>query len=100
MSRRASRGRTSTSRKPSTRSRTADLPLSGGPDLLCGPLPSPLRAHVAVVVVLLRVGSRVHVDEPLDPEAVPLQEVDPVAMREVILDADLVRPLIAIHAVQ
>src|SRR2546428_4461982 len=68
-----------------------------GPDLLGRPLARPLRAHVAVVVVFLRVRARVHVDKALDLQAIRVQEIDPTAVGQVVLDADLLGPLGAVE---
>ena len=46
----------------------------------------------------LGVGRRLHLDQPLDLEAVRAQERDPLAVTEMELDADLPRPLEAVHA--
>ena len=54
-----------------------------------GHLLRPLGGHVGVVVVRLGVRGRLDLDQPLDLEAVRAQQVDPLAVREVELDAAL-----------
>ena len=61
---------------------------AGDPDLLAGPLLRPVGGDVRVVLVRLGVGGRLDLDQPLDLEAVRAQQVDPLAVREVELDAD------------
>src|SRR3954447_18507870 len=69
---------------------------AGSPYLLGGPLPRPVGGHVGVVLVGFGVGGRLDLDQVEDLEAVRTQQPDPVAVREVVLDA-LVRPRKAVH---
>src|SRR5207248_10131058 len=63
------------------------------PDLLCGPLPRPVRSDVVVVAVTLGICRRLQLVQGLDLEAGRAQMADPLAVRQVVLDADLARPL-------
>src|SRR5713226_324611 len=74
--------------------------LAGGPDLLRWPLPRPLRTHVPVEVVPLRIRARIHVDEALDLETVRMKQVDPRSVREVVLHPDLLGPFVAVETRQ
>ena len=64
---------------------------ASSPYLLRGPLPRPVGGHVGVVLVRLGAGGSLDLDQVEDLEAVRAQQADPVAVREVVLDA-AVRP--------
>ncbi len=59
----------------------------GGPYLLRRPLARPVSGHVVVVAVGLGVSGRLQFDEPLDLEPVRPEQIDELAVREVVLDA-------------
>src|SRR5439155_17751809 len=65
----------------------ASATLARDPDLLGRPTPAPIRGHVRVVPVLLRILGRLQLDEALDLEVVAAQEIDPHAVRQVELDS-------------
>src|SRR5436190_2391351 len=72
----------------------ASATLARHPDLVSGPLPSPLGSDVLVVRVRLALRRRVKLDETFDLEPVRTKQVDPVAVSEVKLDLVRVRPLV------
>src|SRR5438128_10844497 len=63
------------------------------PDLLRRPLARPVDRHVDVVLVRDGISGRLELDEPLDLEARTVQHGDPIAMRELEIDALPVLPL-------
>src|SRR5262245_13922411 len=71
------------------------LPASRLPDLLRRPLPGPGERDVAIARGRALRGP--HLDEVLDLEATPPQQAEPVAVRQVKLDARMVWPLEAVH---
>src|SRR5436190_5923617 len=73
---------------------------AGLPDVFDRPAPRPFGVDVVVVLRHRRVRRRFHLEQPLDLEAVRAQQLDPVAVREVVLDSLplVVRPGDRVHA--
>ena len=66
------------------------------PHLFAGPLPSPLERHERIARA--RLGGRTNLDQILDLEPRATKQPDPVAVREMEFDAQIARPLDAVHA--